>query len=124
MKTTIKAAILLSAICMTGTSQVALADVVPCSDLIGVGVKGAINSAVYSGKLTPDGEYKDQVNMLAKAEFAISKLGAGKFEDAVDKLEDISEKANKLAEARKPKLIGVGAIDSEIETAAECINGL
>jgi hypothetical protein len=128
MKTTMKAAILLLATCMTGTSQVALADhTAACDALIAdpaVGVIGAINSAAYSGKMTPDGEFKDQKNMVLKAEAAIFKLGVHKLEDAVDKLLDISEKANSLEDARKPKLDGAGAIDSAIENAIACINNL
>ena len=51
MKTTKKSAILLLAIGMTGTSQVALADVADvteCSNLIEFGVKGAIKEPCVS----------------------------------------------------------------------------
>ena len=48
MKTTKKSAILLLAIGMTGTSQVALADVTECSNLIEFGVKGALKEPCVS----------------------------------------------------------------------------
>lgn len=125
MKTINKAAILLLTIVMTGASQVALADVETCSEIINNRVIVAINSATYYGKLTLGGQYKDQENMVLKAKYAILKLDVGKFEDAADKLWDISEKANALEDAKpKPKLDGAGEIDSAISEAVDCINGL
>jgi len=83
-------------------------------------VSVAIEGAKFLGKRA----YNDQTNMLIKAEAAISKLKAYKFDDAIDKLVDISDKANALADAPKTKLADATAINNAVGDAVVCINDI
>jgi len=81
-------------------------------------VSVAIETAKFLGKRA----YNDQTNMLIKAEASISKLKAYKFDDAIDKLVDISDKANALADAPKAKLADATAINNAVGNGVVCIN--
>jgi hypothetical protein len=116
MKTTMKAAVLLLTIAMSGASQGALA---ACDTETGM-VAIEITSAVFNGKRAD----RDRNNMLLKVEAAISKIDAEKYSDAIGKLIDISDKANALADAPKPKLEDASGINAAVLAAAVCINGL
>jgi len=120
MKLTNKAAILLLTLCMTGASQVVLADD-NCSYAFGV-VDQAIMDAEFSGRQAP----RDEGKMLLKVQEAIAKVNATKYSDAIEKLGDISEKANALADpdSGKKKLEDASGINDAIYDAAVCINSL
>ena len=83
-------------------------------------VSDAISGSSFLGKRA----YNDQTNMLIKAEAAISKLKAYKFDDANDKLVDISDKANALADSPKVKLADATAINNAVGDAVVCINDI
>ena len=71
------------------------------------------------------GEFKsarDQSNMLVKLADAASKARMKKWADAGTKLEDISDQADALAGAAKPKLVGAGGITAAAGFAQECVN--
>ena len=116
MKTTMKAAILLFAIAMSGASQGALA---ACDGEINL-LNLAITDATFIGKRAES----EETNMLLKVQDAVSKINEEKYGDAVDKLIDISVKANALADAPKPKLDDASGIDAAILEATVCINSL
>jgi hypothetical protein len=60
--------------------------------------------------------------MLDKHYQAIVKLRRGKFDDAIDKLINISDKAYNLASAfPKPKLVDDSAISEAVNDAIACI---
>jgi hypothetical protein len=117
MKTTTKAAVLLLTIAMSGASQGALA---ACDYETGT-VTQAITDATFYSKKNPG---KDQTNMLVKVQAAISKINEEKYSDAIGKLIDISDKANALADAPKPKLEDASGINAAVLAATVCINGL
>jgi len=77
----------------------------------------------YANFLGKRGE-NDRLNLLIKAEAAISKVGAYKFDDAIDKLVDISDKAIELESAPKPKLEDSSAINEAVAAAVVCVNDL
>lgn len=117
MKTTNTVAALLLAIAMTGASQVVLA--ADCGyELNSVG--DAIRAADFTGKRAS----RDEENMLFKLEAAKSKIVVAKYDDAIQKLGNIRQKAMDLADAPKPKLTSADGILSATYAAAVCINGL
>lgn len=59
----------------------------------------AINEAYFSGK----NHVKDKAYMLRKYDYAVIKLGLGKYDDAIGKFMDISEKATYMSTATKQK---------------------
>jgi hypothetical protein len=77
----------------------------------------AIDGGNFMGKKAK----MDQSNMLAKYDAAVAKLGFYKFSDAVDKLDDISDKATALATAGKPKLQDSTAITDSVSAAIQCV---
>lgn len=83
-------------------------------------VSTAIENATFLGKRA----YNDQMNMLIKAEAAVSKINAYKFDDAIDKLVDISDKATALADAPKSKLDDATGINDAVGAAVVCINDI
>ena len=83
-------------------------------------VETAIQSAVFLVKSAST----DQTNLLAKLEAAAAKVGLQKYDDAVDKLQDISDKATALASAPKPKLEDASGINGAVITAIACVGGL
>lgn len=116
MKTTNKAAILLCAIALSVASQGALADH-PCAAEV-TAVDNAILSAVFNGKR---GEI-DRTRMRGKVTEAISKLHQAKYDDAIQKLVDISDKADALATSAKQKLEDDTDIQMSIYYANQCIS--
>ena len=122
MKTTNKAAALLFAVILSAASQGALADEHPCAVEVGA-VETAIDNAVFNAGNGPNAG-KDQRRMKLKVQEAISKLVAEKYDDAVQKLVDISVKAEDLAESPKQKLEDDTEIQTSIYEAVVCINGL
>jgi hypothetical protein len=122
MKTTIKAAFLLLAICMTGMSQVVLAEpepLIPCAAETDA-VDLAIGDAEFIGKRAD----RSESSLREKLQAAIAKIKDEKFSDAIGKLIDISEKADALASAKKPKLKDDMGISVAVLAATVCINGL
>jgi hypothetical protein len=117
MKTTNKVAVLLLTIVMTGASQVVLA--AECGFEFD-SVELAITNAEFLGRKAST----DEANMLMKLEAAKSKVIATKYDDAIGKLSDISDKATAMADAPKPKLADAGGINTALLDAARCINGL
>jgi hypothetical protein len=83
-------------------------------------VEAAIRSATFAGQNATT----DQSNLLAKLEAANAKVAEGKFSDAVDKLDDISDKATALAGAAKPKLADATAINTAVASAIACVGRL
>ena len=71
------------------------------------------------------GEFKnarDQSNMLAKLGEAANKARAKKWGDASTKLQNISDQADTLAGAAKPKLVSADGITAAAGFAQECVN--
>jgi hypothetical protein len=66
----------------------------------------------------------DQSNLLAKLEAAAAKVRLNKYDDAVDKLQNISDTATALADAPKQKLDDASRINSAVVTAIGCVSGL
>ena len=83
-------------------------------------VSHAIEYANFLGKR---GE-NDRLNLLIKAEAAIAKVGAYKFDDAIDKLVEISDKAIELESAPKAKLDDSSAINEAVGASVVCVNDL
>ena len=94
-----------------------------CSN--GVSTVGAaldgVEAAIYSASFT---NARDQTNMLGKVREAASKASVAKWDDAIGKLQEVSDKADVLASAAKPKLIGADAIMSAAYAAQGCLLGL
>lgn len=84
------------------------------------GVETAIQTGIFVGKNASSA----QSNLLAKLEAAAAKVRLGKFSDAVDKLQDISDTATALADAQKPKLEDASQISGAVVTAIACVGGL
>jgi hypothetical protein len=80
-------------------------------------VEAAIHGATFSGQNATT----DQTNLLAKLEAANAKIAEGKFSDAVDKLDEISDKATALAGAAKPKLADATGINTAVASAISCV---
>ena len=118
MKTN-KAAILLCAIAMSVASQGALADGHPCPGELDA-VDAAIAAATFNGKR---GEI-DRLGMFGKVDEAIRKLKEEKYGDAMQKLLDISAKAEALATSPKQKLEDDTDIQTSIYYANQCISSL
>ena len=84
----------------------------------------AVGSAIQDGAFVGKKGAADQSNLLAKLEAAAAKVQLGKFDDAVDKLLDISDTATALADAPKPKLEDAGEINTAVIAAIACVGGL
>ena len=80
----------------------------------------AIDDAVYSGKKPAS----NKSNLFAKLAAAEAKLDCGKPADAIDKLEDISDKATAWADAPKAKLDSAAGINGAVGDALDCIGEL
>ena len=80
----------------------------------------AIDDAAF---LTPKAD-SNESNLVAKLAAAAAKLDCGKPADAIDKLEDISDKATAWADAPKPKLEDATVINGAVGDALACIGGL
>lgn len=78
----------------------------------------AVKDAVWSATFTGRNAEKDRMGMDAKAEAARVKMAEMKFGDAIDKLDDLIEKADALESAPKAKLVDATDI---VEAAAEAI---
>lgn len=85
-------------------------------------VEAAIDNAVFMGKRADTNES----NLRAKLEAADAKLSQDKPSDAIDKLEDISDKATDWAEAPKAKLDDDDAtgINNAVAAAIACVGAL
>ena len=112
--------VLLGAV-MVGWAQVARADHFSgsCGSELNA-VEAAIESGVFLGNKATTGES----NLLAKLEAANAKILLGKFSDAVDKLQDISDRATALADAPKPKLEDATGINGAVGDAIACVGAL
>jgi hypothetical protein len=112
--------VLLSA-AMVGSAQVARADhfTGSCGSELNA-VEAAIESGVFLGNKATT----DESNLLAKLEAADAKIFLGKFSDAVDKLQDISDRATALADAPKPKLEDATGINGAVVDAIACVGAL
>jgi hypothetical protein len=84
----------------------------------------AVEAAIRGATFTGQNATTDQSNLLAKLEAANAKVAEGKFSDAVDKLDDISDKATALAGAAKPKLADATAINTAVAGAIACVGRL
>ncbi len=87
-------------------------------ELAAVGV--AIDAATFLSKNAD----MDESNLLAKLEAAGAKVALDKYSDAVDKLEDISDKATALANAPKAKLDDATGINGAVAAAIACVGGV
>ena len=83
-------------------------------------VEAAIKGATFLGQNATT----DQSNLLVKLEAAGAKVNEGKFSDAVDKLDDISDKATALAGAPKAKLADGSVINAAVAAAIACVGRL
>lgn len=89
---------------------------------VGIALDG-VESAILAGDFL---NARDRTSMLGKLSSAASKAGVRKWADANAKLEDITDQANALAGAAKPKL-GSAAADAIVAAAYSaqmCMNGL
>ena len=95
-----------------------------CSSGVGtVGIKlNDVEAAIAAGAFT--GRGNDQVNLQIKLTAAASKASVRKWEDAISKLEDISNTATALADAAKPKLNSAVGINTAVGDAQTCMLGL
>jgi hypothetical protein len=84
----------------------------------------AVETAIQAGVFLGQNAATDQSNLLAKLEAAGAKIQLGKAADAVDKLQDISDKATALAEAPKPKLADATVINAAVTAAIACVGTL
>jgi hypothetical protein len=84
----------------------------------------AVETAIRNGVFLGKNASTDQTNLLAKLEAAAAKVGLKKYDDAVDKLQDISDKATELASAPKSKLEDASGINGAVITAIACVGGL
>ena len=91
----------------------------PCASELNA-VETAIESGVFLGKKAAT----DQSNLLAKLEAAGAKLALEKYDDAVDKLQSISDTSTALANAPKPKLDDASGINEAVVTAIACVGSL
>ena len=83
-------------------------------------IRTAIGDATF---LTPKAE-DNESNLLVKLAAAGAKLSCGKPADAIDKLDDISEKTTAWADAPKEKLDNATGINDAVDAAISCIGGL
>lgn len=88
----------------------------------GVGMIGvaldAVGGTVEAGVFV---RFADQSNLLVKLSNANSKTLLAKWGDAIDKLQDISDKATELAGAPKPKLNSADGINAAVGAAIACL---
>jgi hypothetical protein len=82
----------------------------------------SIEAAIEAGTFAGSGN--DETNLLVKLDAADAKIDLGKFSDAADKLQDISDKATALATAKKPKLGDANAINAAVSEAIICVGAL
>ena len=83
-------------------------------------VETAIGGGVFIGKSAAT----DQSNLLVKLEATAAKVQLGKYSDAVDKLQNISDTATALADAQRPKLEDASVINGTVVTAIGCVSSL
>lgn len=81
----------------------------------------AVEAAIEAGDYSKAG---NKANLMTKLTAADAKINLGKFEGAIDKLEDISGKATAWAGANKPKLDDAAAITAAVTNAITCVGGL
>ncbi len=84
----------------------------------------AVEAAIQTGTFVGNKAATDQSNLLAKLEAAAAKVRIGKFSDAVDKLQNISDTATALAGAPKPKLEDASQINGAVVSAIACVGAL
>ena len=77
----------------------------------------AVDTAIVDGNFVGKNASTAESNLRAKLEAAAAKVGLRKFDDAVDKLQNISDTATALADASKYKLEGVSRINEAVVTA-------
>lgn len=83
-------------------------------------VEQAITDAVYLGNRADSNES----NLLVKLEAAAAKLAQEKPADAIDKLQDISDKVTAWANAPKAKIEDATGINDAVADAIACVAGL
>ena len=91
----------------------------PCGEEL-----NAVGDAIDAGNFLGNNADRDKAKLLAKLQAAADKIDAGKFDDAIRKLENISSKATALANAPKPKLEDASGITIAVDAAIVCIEGL
>ena len=91
----------------------------PCGEEL-----NAVGDAIDAADFLGNNADRDKANLLAKLQAAADKIGAGKFDGAISKLENISSKATALANAPKPKLDDASSITTAVDAAIVCIEGL
>lgn len=84
----------------------------------------ALEAAIGGGVFLGRNASTDQSNLLAKLEAAAAKVRLNKYDDAVDKLQNISDTATALADAPKQKLEDASGINGAVATAIACVGGL
>ena len=84
----------------------------------------AVDTAIVDGVFLGKNASTDESNLRAKLEAAAAKVGLRKYDDAVDKLHNISDTATALANAPKQKLEDASGINEAVRTAISCIGGL
>ena len=81
----------------------------------------ALETAIQSGVFLGKNAATDRSNLLAKLEAAAAKIRLTKYDDAVDKLQNISDTATVLAGAPKPKLGDASGINGAVVSAIACV---
>jgi len=89
----------------------------PWCDVEMIAVQTAIDGGTYGGRNATS----NMSNLEAKLEAAVAKLALLKPDGAVDKLDDISEKATAWANAPKAKLNDATTINYAVADAISCI---
>lgn len=115
------AVVALMSAAMSGWAPVARADhfTGSCGSELNA-VEAAIEGSVFLGSKATT----EESNLLAKLEAANAKILLGKFSDAVDKLQEISDRATALADAPKPKLEDATGINEAVVDAIACVGAL
>ena len=88
------------------------------AEIIAVGK--AIDYAEFTGKRADS----DRSNLLTKLTAAEAKISQDKFSDAIDKFDNISDKATDMANAPKSKLESAYDINNAVTDALECVGPL
>ena len=84
----------------------------------------AIGDAIGDATFTSRNSDRDEAGLLGKLDDAVTKVQQQKYDDAIQKLEDIRDKATALAGARKSKLDSAAAINDAVGAAIACVGGL
>lgn len=84
----------------------------------------AVQAAIDDANFLTNSADRNKDNLEQKLDDARVKLTQDKPGDAIDKLDDISQKATAWQDAPKPKLKDASGINGAVDAASACIGGL